>query len=118
MPGEYLPLAVISILSVSLACLVTLLARILGPRRPTSSKLMPYECGIEQLTPMRRRFPVKFYVVAMLLIVFDAEIAFLFPWAASVRQVGVLGYIEMLIFAVLLLGGFFWMWRRGVFEWE
>ncbi len=118
MPHEYLPLAVVAALSVGFACLVTLLARILGPRRPTSSKLMPYECGIEQLTPVGRRFPVKFYVVAMLLIVFDTEIAFLFPWAASVREVGVIGYLEMLIFAVLLLGGFFWVWRRGVFEWE
>lgn len=118
MPQEYLPLAVASVLSIGFAGLVTLLARTLGPRHPTPSKGMPYECGIEQIAPFRRRSPVKFYVIAMLLIVFDAEMVFLFPWAASIRQTGIGGYLEMMLFAVLLLGGLFWMWRRGVFEWE
>jgi NADH-quinone oxidoreductase subunit A len=117
-PQEYLPLAVASIFSAGFAALVTLLARTLGPKRPTPSKLKPYECGIEPIFPLRRRFSVKFYVVAMLLIVFDTELAFLFPWAASVQQAGTVGYVEMLLFALLLLVGFFWMWRRGVFEWE
>ncbi len=118
MAQEYLPLAMAAALSALFAGLVTVLARALGPKHPTASKLSPYECGIEHVVPLRKRFPAKFYLVGMLLIVFDTELAFLFPWAASVRSAGIVGYAEMLIFAVILLGGLFWIWRRGVFEWQ
>jgi NADH-quinone oxidoreductase subunit A len=88
-----------------------------GPRRPTPAKLAPYECGIVPEQVPRDRFPVKFYVVAMLFIVFDIETIFLFPWAVTFRQLGLFGLVEMAIFIGLVFVAYLYVWQRGGLEW-
>lgn len=89
-----------------------------GPRRPTDEKLSTYECGMEPVRTARERFSVKFYMVAVLFILFDIEVVFLYPWAVSFRQLGVGGYVTMLVFIVILLIGFYYVWRKGALEWD
>jgi NADH-quinone oxidoreductase subunit A len=93
-------------------------SRLLRPRRPTPAKLAPYECGIEtERIPATERFPVKFYVVAMLFIIFDVETIFLFPWAISVRQLGLFGLVEMVVFIALVFVAYVYVWKKGGFDW-
>jgi NADH-quinone oxidoreductase subunit A len=103
----------------ALVCIVLLsLSRFVGPRRPNPVKAMPFECGMEQITGARRQFSIKFSVVAMLFIIFDIEVAFLYPWAVMFRQLGVLGLIAMLFFLLVLTVGLLYAWKRGALEWD
>jgi NADH-quinone oxidoreductase subunit A len=103
----------------ALVCLLLLsLSRFVGPRRPTPVKAMPFECGMEQIDKPRAQFSVKFSVVAMLFIIFDIEVAFLYPWAVLFRQLGLVGLVEVLVFLVVLTVGFLYAWRRGALEWN
>src|SRR5919202_5211434 len=105
MLAGYVPILIVLVLGAVVALLLTGASIYLGPRRPTPAKLAPYECGIIPETPARQRFPVKFYLMAMLFIVFDIETIFLWPWAVLVRQLGVFGLGEMFVFmAILALG--------------
>jgi NADH-quinone oxidoreductase subunit A len=115
--GQYLPIVVLLVLAAAFAGLSLLAARVLGPRRPTPAKLAPYECGIVPQRVPRDRFPVKFYVVAMLFIVFDIETIFLFPWAVTFRQLGLFGLVEMAIFIGLVFVAYVYVWQRGGLEW-
>jgi NADH-quinone oxidoreductase subunit A len=101
-----------------LACLLLVLSLFLGPRKPSFAKLMPYESGIKPLDTVRRRFPIRFHLIAMLFIVFDIEVIFFYPWAVNFRRLGWFGLIEMAIFIIILLVGYVYIWRRGAFEWE
>jgi NADH-quinone oxidoreductase subunit A len=115
--GQYLPIVILLVLAAAFAGLSLLAARALGPRRPTPAKLAPYECGIVPQRVPRDRFPVKFYVVAMLFIVFDIETIFLFPWAVTFRQLGLFGLVEMAIFIGLVFVAYVYVWQRGGLEW-
>ncbi len=91
---------------------------ILGPRRPNSEKASPYECGFEAFEDARMTFDVRYYLVAILFIIFDLEIAFLFPWAIVLDQIGMFGFVAMMIFLTVLVVGFIYEWKKGALEWE
>jgi NADH-quinone oxidoreductase subunit A len=103
----------------ALVCILLLsLSRFVGPRRPNPVKAMPFECGMEQFTRPRTQFSIKFSVVAMLFIIFDIEVAFLYPWAVLFQRLGVLGLVEMLFFLLVLTVGLLYAWKRGALEWD
>ena len=106
------------VITTVLCFIVVFLSRILGPRRPTKRKLEPYESGMTPIGPAMRRLPIKFYLVAVLFILFDIEIVFLLPFAVVARQLGLFALIEMAIFIVILLIGYVYAWRKGALEWE
>jgi NADH-quinone oxidoreductase subunit A len=115
--GQYLPVVLLAGLGAVFAVASVLASRALAPRRPTPAKLMPYECGIVPERMPKERFPVKFYVIAMLFIVFDIETIFLFPWAVTFRQLGLFGLVEMTIFIALVFVAYVYVWQRGGLEW-
>jgi len=118
MPSEYLPIVVLLVLATGLAGLVILIGHMFGPRRPTLRKSLPYESGMRPIGPGTRRMPVRFYLVAVLFILFDIEIVFFLPWAVVFRKLGLFGLVEMLIFIVILLVGYIYAWKKGALEWE
>ena len=118
MPSEFLPLAVLLIVATILAAFVVVLGHLVGPRRPTRRKSLPYESGMRPIGPGTRRMPVDFYLVAVLFILFDIEVVFFLPWAVVFKQLGLFGLVEMFIFVVILLVGFFYAWKKGALEWE
>jgi len=118
MPIEYVPIAILIILATLLAALVVALGHLFGPRRPTLRKSLPYESGMTPFGPGTRRMPVRFYMVAVLFILFDIEVVFLLPWAIVFRKLGLFGLIEMLIFVLILVVGYIYAWKKGAFEWE
>jgi NADH-quinone oxidoreductase subunit A len=93
------------------------LSSLLGPSKPTPEKLAPYECGMPPVGDARERQSVKFYLVAMIFLLFDIEVAFLYPWAMALRELGWGGYVQVLLFMFLLLGGYIYVWRKGVLDW-
>jgi NADH-quinone oxidoreductase subunit A len=101
----------------TIAFIFVLVARFLGPRNPNAKKTEIYECGMPPIGSARQRFSVKFYIVAMLFILFDIEVAFLYPWACLFRELGLFGLIEMAIFVFILLVGLVYVWRKGALEW-
>ena len=118
MLAGYVPILIMIILAIGLAVLLTAVSVYLGPRRPTPAKLAPYECGIIPTTPARQRFPVRFYLMAMMFIIFDIETIFLYPWAVQVRALGGFGLVEMFTFIAVLLVGLLYIWRKGVLNWD
>jgi NADH-quinone oxidoreductase subunit A len=116
--APYLPLAVVLLLSGVLAMIIPLLAGALGPRRPSAIKSASFEAGSESSGMARQRFAVKFYVVALLFIVFDVEAVFLYPWAVNFQALGWFGYTEMVVFAATLVVGLIYVWKKGALEWE
>ena len=118
MPIEYMPIAILVILATLLAVLVVVLGHLFGPRRPTQRKSLPYESGMTPFGPGTRRMPVRFYMVAVLFILFDIEVVFFLPWAIVFRQLGLFGLIEMLIFVLILVVGYIYAWKKGALEWE
>ncbi|MCS4504678.1 NAD(P)H-quinone oxidoreductase subunit 3 [wastewater metagenome] len=118
MVESYLPILVFIVLAVGLGVLLPVLGFILGPRRPDDEKLSPYECGFEAFEDSRMKFDVRYYLVAILFIIFDLEIAFLFPWAIVLDKVGLFGFGAMALFVGILLVGFLYEWKKGALEWE
>jgi NADH-quinone oxidoreductase subunit A len=94
------------------------LGMLLGPNRPDDKKNSPYECGFEAFEDARMKFDVRFYLVAILFILFDLEIAFLFPWAIVLKEIGTFGFVSMMIFLAILTVGFIYEWMKGALEWE
>jgi NADH-quinone oxidoreductase subunit A len=115
---QYLPIVILAGLAVVFAVASLAASALLRPSRPTPAKLSPYECGIVPERLPRERFPVKFYIVAMLFIIFDIETIFLFPWAVTYRQLGLFGLVEMAIFIALVFVAYVYVWQRGGLEWE
>jgi NADH-quinone oxidoreductase subunit A len=115
---QYIPIAVLFGISLFLAILLPILSLSLGPRRPSARKLSPYESGITPIGPAQRKLPVKFYLIAVLFILFDIEIICLLPWAVTFRFLGLFGFAEVLIFMAILIVGFIWIWKKGALEWE
>jgi NADH-quinone oxidoreductase subunit A len=95
-----------------------LLSQFLGPRKPTPEKMAPYECGMPPVGDARERQSVKFYLVAMVFLLFDIEVAFLYPWAIAFRELGVVGFWQVVTFFALLTSGYVYVWRRGAFDWS
>ncbi|HEY2346238.1 MAG TPA: NADH-quinone oxidoreductase subunit A [Xanthomonadaceae bacterium] len=118
MLGEYLPVLLFLIVSTGIGLALLIVGALLGPKRPGADKLSPYECGFEAFEDARMKFDVRYYLIAILFIVFDLEIAFVFPWAVIFRSLGVFGLVEMGIFLGLLVLGFAYVWKKGALEWE
>ena len=122
MLANYLPVLIFLTVATGLALLLMSLGLVIGRlsarSRNSAQKLSPYECGFEAFEDSRMKFDVRYYLVAILFIVFDLEIAFVFPWALVFRELGVFGLIEMGVFLTLLVIGFVYVWKRGALEWE
>jgi NADH-quinone oxidoreductase subunit A len=116
--ARYLPLLMHMIVVALLAAGMVLLSSLLGKHRPSRVKLMPYECGIVPTGDARQRFSVKFYLVAMLFILFDVEAVFLYPWAVIYRELRLFGFWEMLVYIGIVLVGFWYVWKKGVIDWS
>jgi NADH-quinone oxidoreductase subunit A len=117
--SEYLPVLILAVLAFLFAVLSLAASALLRPSRPTPAKLAPYECGIEpERLPKGERFSVRFYVVAMLFIIFDVETIFLFPWAVGFRRLGLFGLVEMAIFIGLVFVAYVYVWSRGGLDWD
>ncbi len=114
---SYLPILLLMLLAAGFALATLLLSSVLGPRRPSKDKLSPYECGIDPVGSARERFSVKFYLVAMLFIIFDIEIVFLYPWAVILNSLKLFGLVEMIFFLGILLVGLLYVWKKGGLEW-
>jgi len=115
---NYLPILVFLCVALVLGALLLSLGFILGPRRPDEEKTSPYECGFEAFEDSRMKFDVRYYLVAILFIIFDLEIAFLFPWAVSLDAVGGFGMLAMAVFLAILVVGFIYEWKKGALEWD
>ncbi len=115
---NYLPILVFIVIGILFGVGPLVAGFILGPRRPDSEKLSPYECGFEAFEDSRMKFDVRYYLVAILFIIFDLEIAFLFPWAVVLDQIGLFGFLAMMLFLAILVIGFIYEWKKGALEWE
>ena len=115
---EYLPILLFIAIAVALATIIVVASYVLGEQRPDSEKVSAYECGFEAFDDARSRFDVRFYLVSLLFIIFDLEVAFLFPWAVSFGSIGLFGFWSMMIFLAVLAIGFIYEWRKGALEWE
>ena len=115
---EYLPIILFLIVALILSCAFVAVNFILSPKNPDPEKLSAYECGFEPFEDSRMEFDVRFYLVAILFIIFDLEIAFLFPWAISLGNIGLLGFSSMMIFLFILTIGFIYEWKKGALDWE
>jgi NADH-quinone oxidoreductase subunit A len=104
-------------LAAGFALTSVLLSSVLGPHKPTPEKLAPYECGMPAVGDARERQSVKFYLVAMIFLLFDIEVAFLYPWAMALRELGWPGFVQVVLFMLLLLAGYVYVWRKGVLDW-
>ncbi|MBS0375344.1 MAG: NADH-quinone oxidoreductase subunit A [Proteobacteria bacterium] len=118
MLANYLPILVFLCVAAAIGGVLIVLGFLLGPRRPDPDKLSPFECGFEAFEDSRMKFDVRYYLVAILFILFDLEIAFLFPWAVSLRSVGHFGILSMGLFLAILIVGFVYEWKKGALEWD
>jgi len=115
---NYLPILIFLVIGVLIGTVMFTVGYVLGPRKPGTAKDSPYECGFEAFEDARMQFDVRYYLVAILFIIFDLEIAFFFPWAVALREIGMVGFWAMMIFLAVLVVGFVYEWRKGALEWE
>ena len=115
---EYLPITVFFCIAAALAIIMGFISFIFSKQKPDAEKNSAYECGFDAFSDARTKFDVRFYLVAILFIIFDLEIAFLFPWAISLGKIGVFGFWSMMVFLLVLTVGFIYEWRKGALEWE
>ena len=115
---DYLSIIIFLVLALGLSCAFVVVNFVLSPKKPDPEKLSAYECGFEPFEDSRMEFDVRFYLVAILFIIFDLEIAFLFPWAISLGEIGSLGFWSMMFFLAILTIGFIYEWKKGALEWE
>ncbi|HUA80175.1 MAG TPA: NADH-quinone oxidoreductase subunit A [Dyella sp.] len=118
MLAEYWPVLLFLAVAAGMGIVLVVLGLLVGPRRPDSEKYSPYECGFEAFEDARMQFDVRYYLLAILFIIFDLEIAFLFPWAVVFQHIGIVALIEMGLFLLLLVIGFAYVWKKGALEWE
>ncbi|MFZ0420087.1 MAG: NADH-quinone oxidoreductase subunit A [Candidatus Sulfotelmatobacter sp.] len=117
MPQNYVAIFIFMAVVAVFLPLTLLLAKLVRPDNPSKTKLMPYECGIDPIDNARGRYTVRYYIIAILFVVFDVETIFLFPWAVKFKALGVFGLVEILIFLVILIVGYIWVWGKGALEW-
>lgn len=115
---QYLPVLVFLVVAVAMSGIMIGLSLVLAKQKPDAEKLSAYECGFDPFSDARRKFDVRFYLVSILFIIFDLEIAFLFPWAVTLGQIGVYGFWSMMVFLGVLTVGFIYEWRKGALDWE
>ena len=115
---NYFPVLLFIIVGLAIGVVPLILGWILAPNRPDAAKLSPYECGFEAFEDARMKFDVRYYLVAILFILFDLEIAFLFPWAVSLKEIGPLGFWSVMVFLGILVVGFVYEWKKGALDWE
>ena len=115
---QYLPIFLFILIGIAVGIAPQVIGYVLGPNRPDAAKNSPYECGFEAFEDARMKFDVRYYLVAILFILFDLEIAFLFPWAVSLQEVGVTGFVAVVIFLAILVVGFAYEWKKGALNWE
>ena len=115
---NYFPILLFILVGLAFGVVPILAGWLLGPNRPDSEKLSPYECGFEAFEDARMKFDVRYYLIAILFILFDLEIAFLFPWAVVLKEIGLFGFVAMVIFLAILVVGFIYEWMKGALEWE
>ena len=116
--NEYIPLAILFIIAFGVAFIAIALGQLLGPHHPSARKSVPYESGMRPIGPGTRRMSVRFYLIAVLFILFDIEVIFFLPWAVVFRTIKAVGFVEMTIFIGILLVGFIYAWKKGALEWE
>ncbi len=116
--GEYLPIFVFLVIALAFGVVAIAGSWLAAKQRPDAVKLAAYECGFEAFDDARRKFDVRFYLVSILFIIFDLEVAFLFPWAVSLSKIGLLGFWSMMLFLAVLTVGFIYEWKKGALEWE
>ena len=114
----YLPVILFILVGVAVGVAPQVIGFVFGPNRPDAEKNSPYECGFEAFEDARMKFDVRYYLVAILFILFDLEIAFLFPWAVVVNDIGMAGFLSMMLFLAILVVGFVYEWMKGALEWE
>jgi NADH-quinone oxidoreductase subunit A len=115
---EFLPIAILIVISIVVAGIAVGLGHLFGPRRPTQRKSMPYESGMRPIGPGTRRMPIRFYLIAVLFILFDIEVVFFLPWAVVFRDLKAGGLVQMLAFMLILLVGYVYAWKKGALEWD
>jgi NADH-quinone oxidoreductase subunit A len=115
---QYLPILLFVLVGLALGAILLTVGSVLSPDRPDPAKLSPYECGFEAFEDARMKFDVRYYLVAILFILFDLEIAFLFPWAVVLPDIGFFGFAAMMVFLAILVVGFVYEWKKGALEWE
>ena len=115
---NYFPILLFIMVGLAVGVAPMVLGKLVSPNRPDSEKNSPYECGFEAFEDARRKFDVRYYLVAILFILFDLEIAFLFPWAVVLKEIGLFGFLAMLVFLAILVVGFVYEWMKGALEWE
>ncbi len=116
--AEYLPILIFLGIAIAMSVMMVMASYIIARQRPDSEKVSAYECGFEAFDDARSKFDVRFYLVAILFIIFDLEVAFLFPWAVSLGDIGLLGFWSMVVFLLILTIGFVYEWKKGALEWE
>ena len=116
--AEYLPILIFLAIAIALSVAMIGMSYVMAPQRPDAEKLSQYECGFDAFSDTRGRFDVRFYLVTLLFIIFDLEVAFLFPWATVLGDIGLFGFWSMMIFLAVLTVGFIYEWRKGALEWE
>jgi NADH-quinone oxidoreductase subunit A len=118
MLDHYFPILLFILVGLAFGVVPMLAGWLLAPNRPNSEKLSPYECGFEAFEDARMKFDVRYYLIAILFILFDLEIAFLFPWAIVLKEIGLFGFVAMVVFLGILVVGFIYEWMKGALEWE
>ncbi len=118
MLANYIPIAILLVISIIFGYALSKVNEIFGPKKPSDEKLSTYESGMEPVRTAHERFSVKFFIVAMMFIIFDIEIVFLYPWAVAYRELGLFGFVEMFIFLFILLIGYFYIWKKGALRWD
>ena len=118
MLGAYLPILVLVVIAVLFGMGSVVFSTLIGQKKPSKVKLAPYECGCEPVGSARERFSIKFYLIAMLFILFDIEAVFLYPWSVIFKRLGMFGLVEMGVFIVILFVGYVYVWKKGALEWE
>jgi NADH-quinone oxidoreductase subunit A len=116
--AKYAPLFFLLVLALAVPAGMVAIASRTGPKRPTPIKDLPFECGVDPVGEARKRFSVKFFLIALLFLIFDVETIFIFPWAVLFRKLGLFGFIEMSVFLTILLLGLVYVWKKGALEWE
>ena len=117
MPQNYVPIFTFAFVAFLVAAGTLAIFYLIRPRKPSDTKLMPYECGIDPVDNARGRYTVRYYIIAILFVVFDVETIFLFPWAVKFKAFGIFGLLEMLVFLAILIVGYIWVWKKGALEW-
>jgi len=116
--SNYFPILIFFAVAVALSCVIMILPRLLAKSKPSKNKLSPYECGFDPFGDARSKFDIRFYLVAILFIIFDLEIMFLLPWAISLKKIGLFGFWSMMLFLGVLTIGLWYEWKKGALEWE